>query len=70
MRGSKISKCKADFGKPGREGITCADMLTLLTAEDVHYGHQQALPPEMRTNGARASDWLRESEERRRTQTQ
>ncbi|WP_267910068.1 hypothetical protein [Mycolicibacterium vinylchloridicum] len=44
--------------------------MTLLTAEDVHYGHQQALPPEMRTNGARASDWLRESEERRRTQTQ
>ena len=67
---SSLGLSGADLSDPDFGTDLDADMLTLLTAEDVHYGHQQALPPEMRTNGARASDWLRESEERRRTQTQ
>lgn len=67
---SSLGLSGADLSDPDFGTDLDADMLTLLTAEDVHYGHQQALPPEMRTNGARASDWLRESEDRRRTQTQ
>lgn len=67
---SSLGLSGADLSDPDLGTDLDADMLTLLTAEDVHYGHQQALPPEMRTNGARASDWLRESEERRRTHTQ
>lgn len=67
---SSLGLSGADLSDPDLGTDLDEDMLTLLTAEDVHYGHQQALPPEMRTNGARASDWLRESEERRRTQTQ
>lgn len=58
----------ADLSDPDLGTDLDADTLTLLTAEDVHYGHQQALPPEMRTNAARAADWLRESQDRRRDQ--
>ena len=67
---SSLGLSGADLSDPELGTDLDADMLTLLTAQDVHYGHQQALPPEMRTNSARAADWLRESQERRRAQAQ
>lgn len=65
---SSLGLSGADLSDPDLGTDLDADTLTLLTAEDVHYGHQQALPPEMRTNAARAADWLRESQDRRRAQ--
>lgn len=67
---SSLGLSDADLSDPDLGADLDADTLTLLTAQDVHYGHQQALPPEMRANSARAAEWLRESQERRRAQTQ
>ncbi|ART74225.1 type VII secretion AAA-ATPase EccA (plasmid) [Mycobacterium dioxanotrophicus] len=65
---SSLGLSGADLSDPDLGTDLDEDTLTLLTAEDVHYGHQQALPPEMRTNRARAADWLRESQDRRQAQ--
>ena len=60
---SSLGLSGADLNDPNLGAELDADVLTLLTAEDVHYGHQQALPPNMRT--ARAADWLAEAEAQR-----
>lgn len=41
---SSLGLSGADLSDPDFGTDLDADMLTLLTAEDVHYGHQQALP--------------------------
>ncbi|MBU8840630.1 type VII secretion AAA-ATPase EccA [Mycolicibacterium goodii] len=55
----------ADLSDPDLGTELEEDALTVLTADDVQYGLQQALPPAMRTNATRAVEWLRESEEQR-----
>lgn len=66
---SALGLSGADLSDPDLGADLDADVLTVLTADDVHYGHEQALPPEMRANATRSADWLRDAQEQRRART-